>query len=111
MDQPEQNWVTVAEKSTLVPNSVIGVTIHDLDVAIYNVDGQLYATDNICPHAYGHLDQGWLEGDIIECPLHAARFEVRTGRGIDGPFERDLNTFRVRVVGEQIQIEVPLQTC
>ena len=111
MDQPAQNWVTVAEKSALIQNSVIGVTIGGLDIAIYDVDGQLYATDNICPHAYGHLDQGWLEGDVIECALHAARFEVRTGKGIDGPFECDLKTFPVRVVGQHIQIEIPPEAC
>jgi nitrite reductase/ring-hydroxylating ferredoxin subunit len=105
--QPRENWVTVAEKSALTPDSAIGVTVGKLDIAIYNVGGELYATDNICPHAYGYLNHGWLEGDIIECPLHGARFEVKTGKGIDGPFECDLKTFAVRVVGEEIQVEVP----
>ena len=48
MDQVSENWVTVAEKSALAPESVIGVVVGDLDIAIYHVDGQLYATDNIC---------------------------------------------------------------
>jgi nitrite reductase/ring-hydroxylating ferredoxin subunit len=105
-----QNWVTVAATSALAPDSVIGVTVGTFDIAIYNVGGQLYGTDNICPHAYGYLNHGYLEDDIIECPLHGARFEVRTGKGIDGPFECDLKTFAVRVVGEEIQVEVPTES-
>jgi nitrite reductase/ring-hydroxylating ferredoxin subunit len=107
MDQPAENWVTVAEKAALGPDSVIGVTVGKLDIAIYNVGGELYATDNICPHADGYLHYGYLEGETIECPLHGARFEVKTGKGIDGPYECDLKKFAVRVVGEEIQVEIP----
>jgi nitrite reductase/ring-hydroxylating ferredoxin subunit len=107
MSGAAQNWITVAATSALAPDSVIGVTVGSLDIAIYNVGGQLYATDNICPHAYGYLNHGYLEDDIIECPLHGARFEVKTGKGIDGPFECDLKIFAVRVVGEEIQVEIP----
>ena len=105
MAAPE-NWVTVAEKSALAPDSVIGVTVGSLDIAIYDIGGQLYATDNICPHAYGYLNHGWLEGETIECPLHGAVFAIKTGKGIAGPFERDLKTFAVRVLGEEIQIDL-----
>jgi nitrite reductase/ring-hydroxylating ferredoxin subunit len=110
MGEAPQNWVTVTATSALAPDSVIGVTVGSLDIAIYNVGGQLYATDNICPHAYGYLNHGYLEDDIIECPLHGARFEVKTGKGIDGPFGCDLKTFPVRVVGEEIHVEVPTES-
>jgi len=109
MSGAPQNWVAVAATSALAPDSVIGVSVGSLDIAIYNVDGQLYATDNICPHAYGYLNHGYLEDDIIECPLHGARFEVKTGKGIAGPFECDLKTFAVRVVGEDIQVDIPAE--
>jgi nitrite reductase/ring-hydroxylating ferredoxin subunit len=110
MNGMPQNWVSVVATSALAPDSVIGVTVGTLDIAIYNVGGQIYASDNICPHAYGYLNHGYLEDDIIECPLHGARFEVKTGKGIDGPFECDLKTFAVRVVGEEIQVEVPAES-
>jgi 3-phenylpropionate/trans-cinnamate dioxygenase ferredoxin component len=100
------NWVTVASRSALAADSAIGVTVGEIEVAVYDVGGDLYATDNICPHAYAHLSGGWLEDDIIECPLHAARFEVKTGKFLDGPADCDIKTFPVRVVGDDIQIDV-----
>ena len=101
-----ENWVTVAARSVLAPDSVIGVKVGELDVAVYNVGGEFYATGDICPHAYAHLSGGWLEDDIIECPLHAARFEVKTGKFLDGPADCDIKTFPVRIVGDDIQVDV-----
>lgn len=106
MDQPAEQWVTVAERSALAPGSVIGVTIGDLDIAIYHVDGEIYATDNICPHADAYLNHGCLRGDVIECPVHGARFEIKTGKGKgDAPFG-NLRKFAVRVVGSNIQVDI-----
>jgi NAD(P)H-dependent nitrite reductase small subunit len=106
MDQTAQNWVIVAEKSALATDSAIGVTVGKLDIAIYNLDGELYATDNICPHAYGYLNHGYIEDEQIECPLHGWRFEIKTGKGIGGDDGCDLKTFPVRVVGEDIQVDI-----
>jgi nitrite reductase/ring-hydroxylating ferredoxin subunit len=100
-------WITVAEKSALEPESAIGVTHGDIDIAIYLIGGELYATDNICPHAFGYLNHGYIDDDQIECPLHGAVFEIKTGKGVAGPFCNDLATFPVRIVGEEIQVEIP----
>lgn len=106
MGEAPGNWVTVAARSSLAADSVVGVKVGDLEVAVYHVGGEFFATDNICPHAYAHLSGGWLEGDIIECPLHGGRFEIKTGKVVDGPVDCDIKTFPVRVVGEDIQIDL-----
>lgn len=72
------NWVTVAKVAALNPGDVLGVTLGEREIALYNLDGDIYATDNVCTHAFAQLSQGWLDGDIIECPLHGGRFEVKT---------------------------------
>ncbi len=105
MDQTE-NWVTVADKSALAEQSVIGVVVGDLDIAIYHVGGELYATDNICPHADGYLNHGCLRGDIIECPVHGARFEIKTGKGVGGAPFGDIRKFALRIVGDEIQVDI-----
>jgi len=102
-----ENWITVADRSSVAPGSIIGVKAGDLDVALYNIDGQLYATHNVCTHAQALLSDGWLEGDVIECPLHGGRFEVKTGKGLGAPITCDLKTFPVRVEGDAIQVNVP----
>jgi len=105
MIEPE-NWITVADRSSVETGSVIAVKAGDVDIALYNIDGQFYATHNICTHAHALLSDGWLEGDIIECPLHGGRFEAKTGKGLGAPVTCDIKTFPVRIEGDAIQVKV-----
>ena len=57
-------------------------------------------------HAYARLSDGWLDGITIECPLHAARFDIRTGAVLDPPATEDLKTYPVRIVGDDIQVKI-----
>ena len=99
-------WHKVATKSDLAEGEVLGASIGDKQVAVYLIGGEMLATDNICTHAYACLSDGWLDGDVIECPLHAARFDIRTGKVLDPPATEDLKTYPVRLVGEEIQIRL-----
>jgi naphthalene 1,2-dioxygenase system ferredoxin subunit len=101
-----EHWIAVGDRSLPGPNSVVGVKAGDLEVALYNIEGQLYATHNICTHAHAMLSDGWLDGDVIECPLDGGRFEVRTGKWLGAPITCDLKTFPVRVEGDAIQVKV-----
>ena len=101
-----ENWITVANRDAVEPGSVIGVKAGELDVALYNIDGQIYATHNICTHALARLSDGWLENDIIECPLHGGRFEVKTGKGLGAPIPCDVKTLPVRIEDNDIQVNV-----
>ena len=84
---------------------VLGVEIGDKSIALYNIDSEIFATDNICTHAFATLSEGWLDGDCIECPLHAGRFEVRTGKALGPPVDEDIAVYPVRVVGNDIQVK------
>jgi nitrite reductase/ring-hydroxylating ferredoxin subunit len=101
-----ENWVTVASEADLSPGDVTGTTVNGVEIAIYNVDGKLYATDDVCPHAYAHLSDGWLEGNVIECPLHAGQFDVTCGKGLGPPIDSDIRTFNVRISEGAIQVNV-----
>ena len=106
MLKESENWMTVADRSLVGRDSVVAVKAGDLDIALYNIDGQLYATHNVCTHAHALLSDGFLEGDVIECPLHGGRFEVKTGKGLGAPITCDLKTFPVRVEGNAIQVKL-----
>jgi naphthalene 1,2-dioxygenase system ferredoxin subunit len=106
MAMSDSEWVTVADRSAVETGSVIGVKAGDLDIALYNIDGEFFATHNICTHAHALLSEGWLEGDVIECPLHGGRFEVKTGKGLGAPITADVKTFPVRIEGNAIQVKV-----
>jgi naphthalene 1,2-dioxygenase system ferredoxin subunit len=106
MAEAETGWVRAVARAELAEGEVIGVEIAGRSIAIYECGGSLYATDNICTHAYARLSDGWLDGNAIECPLHAARFDIRTGAVLDPPATVDLKTYPVRVVGDAIEIEL-----
>jgi len=106
MNGDEGNWVRAAGRADLTEGEVLGVEVKGRSIALYDSDGGVFATDNICTHAYACLSDGWLDGDVIECPLHAARFDIRTGKVLDPPATEDLKTYPVRVVGEEIQIRL-----
>jgi nitrite reductase/ring-hydroxylating ferredoxin subunit len=72
------------------------------EVAIFNVDGKLYATQNDCTHAGGPLCEGSLWGETVTCPWHGSEFDVRTGEVIAGPARSPLQTYRVDVQDEVI---------
>ena len=75
-------------------------------LALYRVDGEFFCTDNVCTHAYALLTDGWLEGHVIECPLHAGQFDIRTGKGLCPPITTDLRTLLVRIDGEDLFVEL-----
>lgn len=66
-------------------------------VAIFNVGGELYATQSKCTHRGGPLCEGSLVGDVVTCPWHGSQFNVRTGEVVQGPADEPLETFRVEV--------------
>lgn len=75
-------------------------------MAVCNVGGSLFAVDDVCTHDEGSLDQGELDGFEIECPRHLARFDVRTGEVKALPAVVPIDTFGVRVEGDDIELDV-----
>jgi naphthalene 1,2-dioxygenase ferredoxin component len=106
MSGEDAGWVRAAARSDLAEGEVIGVELAGHSIALYDADGNLFATDNICTHAYACLSDGWLDGEVIECPLHAARFDIRSGKVLDPPATEDLKTYPVRIVDGEIQVRL-----
>src|SRR5262249_17667501 len=106
MSADEAGWVRAANRGDLREGEPLGVEVGGCSIALYDIDGALFATDNICTHAYARLSDGWLDGELIECPLHAARFDIRTGKVLDPPATEDLKTYLVRVVGDDVQVKL-----
>ena len=104
---PGEEWVSVALRADLRGGAMHAVAFGDHQIALYDVAGQVFATDNLCTHAHAFLTDGSLQGEIVECPLHGGRFSVRTGEGQGPPIPCDLKTYPVRVVDGEIQVRVP----
>jgi naphthalene 1,2-dioxygenase system ferredoxin subunit len=99
-------WVEVAVLSDIPDDDVIGVVVEGRDVALYKVDGEVYATSNICTHGDVHLSDGFLEGREIECPLHQGRFDVCTGKALCAPVTEDVKTYSVKIEDQRVLIEL-----
>ena len=99
-------FTKVANKLDVQPGDVLRVEVSNREIVIFNVEGGLYAIDEICSHADGPLSEGYLEGYEIECPFHGARFNLKTGEVTAPPAVVPVDTFAVRFVGEDIEIDV-----
>lgn len=84
----------------------IAVEVAGREIALFRIGDAMYATDAICTHAYACLADGYLDGDVIECPLHGGRFHVPTGKALGDPVEVDLKTYPVRVEGGDVFVDL-----
>jgi nitrite reductase (NADH) small subunit len=74
------NWIRVAAIGECPPGQAREFVVEDRMVALFNVDGAVYALDGVCPHQGGPLGKGRLCGQVITCPWHGWQFDVATGR-------------------------------
>ncbi|GAA4889066.1 bifunctional 3-phenylpropionate/cinnamic acid dioxygenase ferredoxin subunit [Saccharopolyspora cebuensis] len=95
--------ILVGELSDLPPGESVRVQ-GEVPIAVFNVDGELYAIDDTCTHQDASLSDGWLEGCAVECPLHATCFDLRTGRPSGPPAKKPVRTHAVSVDGGLIHV-------
>ncbi len=86
--------------ATIPPGAIGLVLVEGEDVAVYNVDGTFYATQDRCPHADGPLSDGDLQGPQVTCPWHGSCFDVTSGAVLRGPATEPLRRFQVAVEGD-----------
>jgi len=75
-------------------------------VAVFKIDGDFYAIEDKCPHGDWSLSDGYLDGGLIECSLHMAKFCVKTGKVCAPPAIRDVKVFPIKVVGDRVLIDL-----
>lgn len=97
----------IAKLSEISPGQMKLVQAGGLSIALCNVEGRLFAIENVCTHDDGPLGEGALIGTEVECPRHGARFDVRTGAVTRMPAVVPVRTFPVRIEEDSIFVEVP----
>jgi len=98
-------FVAVAKIGDVPVGGMTVVAIDRERIMLANVDGQFFAMRDMCGHRNAPLSRGRLEGCIVECPLHFAQFDIRTGRLIDGPISADVPVYEVRVEGDTVFVK------
>ncbi len=98
-------FVKVASLSELAPGAAKAIEVKGKAIALFNVEGTIYATDNTCLHQGGPLGEGELMGDVVICPWHQWEYNVRTGEMV-GNSSVKLATYPVQVEGSDIKVAV-----
>jgi nitrite reductase/ring-hydroxylating ferredoxin subunit len=98
-------FVPVASVTELAPGQMRWVAVDSERLVLANVDGVVYALRDVCGHKNAPLSRGKLSGHVIECPLHFAQFDVRTGELLSGPVSAPVPIYEVRVDGNTIYVK------
>lgn len=100
------NWIDVLAQNDIPEDDVVGVDAGGRQLALYGIEGEVYATDNICTHGHARLCDGFLEDYEIECPLHQGRFDVRTGKALCEPLTQDIRAYPVKIEEGRVWVEI-----
>ena len=100
--------IRVCALTDLPPGEATRVVAH-VPVAVFNADGELFAIDDTCTHQDASLSEGWLEDCMIECPLHASSFDLRTGQPTGPPAKRAVRTYRTEIRDGAVYVDAPAQ--
>ena len=99
------DWTDVAPAEEIAPGNYRVVDVEDVQIAVFNIDGDFYAIEDVCTHDYETLTGGCIEGCQIECPRHGARFDIKTGEALTPPAYEPVPTFPVRVEDGVVQVK------
>ena len=98
------DWIDVTAVEDMPAGERRLVDVDGTSIAVFNIDGELYAIEDVCTHDGGDLASGCLDGDVIVCPRHGARFSVRTGEALSAPAYEPTSVFPVRVERGVVQV-------
>ena len=102
-------YIKIASLRDIAPGTMKCVTVRERRVLLANVGGKIYAADEMCTHEEASLCLGSLKGELLKCPLHGSRFDLRTGAVLDEPADVPLKVYPVKVDGQDIYVNLGAQ--
>jgi nitrite reductase/ring-hydroxylating ferredoxin subunit len=91
--------------SEIAPGAAVKIETGDLVLAVFNLDGEFFVTDDMCTHGPGSLSEGYIDGDVVECNFHNGQFNIRTGDVVSPPCMVPVKTYPVTVIDGRVTIE------
>lgn len=99
-------WIYAADAAEVADGEAVQVLRDDKPpLALFNVNGDFYCIDDTCTHDQASLSDGYIEGDMVECALHFAKFAIRTGAVLSAPAIVPVNTYGVKVVDGKVYVD------
>ncbi|HEU4653415.1 MAG TPA: non-heme iron oxygenase ferredoxin subunit [Steroidobacteraceae bacterium] len=98
------NWTAAGKAADIPPGDFAQVEVDGIWVAVFNVNGSFYAIEDVCTHDGGGLAGGAMEGDVVICPRHGAKFCLRTGAALTPPAYEPVRCYQTRVVDGVVEV-------
>lgn len=107
-DQEETGatWIKALRASDLEPDDADKFDHNGKCIAVFNLDGDFFATGGICTHEHAFLSEGYVDGETVECPLHQGIFNIRTGQPLSPPVTVGLKTYETKVENGDVYVRV-----
>jgi nitrite reductase/ring-hydroxylating ferredoxin subunit len=99
-------WTEACRLSDVPEGEPFGTTLGDIPVCVVRRGERCYAFEDMCTHELARLSKGYLNGNVIECPLHEAKFDITTGKALCAPAEGDVATYEARVEGDRVMVKL-----
>ncbi len=96
----------VARTADLAPGEVRHVELAGQEIAIFNLDGEFFATSDRCTHMRARMSDGYVNAGVVECPLHFGKFDIRTGRALSPPCKLNLSIYPVEIRAGSVWVGV-----
>ena len=99
-------WIKIAQVGQVDEDESLAIEVDGKQLALHHTEGEYFVTDNVCSHQYALLSDGYIEDGCVECPLHQAQFDLRTGKAMCAPATEDIQTYEVKTEGEDILVSL-----
>ncbi len=100
------NWTDVAAEADLFEGAGIPVSTNGHDIALFSLEGEVFAIDNLCSHGNAKLCDGFVEGHNVECPFHQAQFNLRDGSVSCGPATEPVKSWPVKIEDGRVFLQL-----
>jgi nitrite reductase/ring-hydroxylating ferredoxin subunit len=97
--------IDLCSTAEIAPGAALKVETGDLTLAVFNVDGEFFVTDDACTHGPGSLSEGFIEDDVVECNFHNGQFNIRTGEVVSPPCMVPVKTYKTVVENGRVLID------
>jgi len=97
--------IDLCSATEVAPGNALRVETGDLVLAVFNVDGEFFVTDDLCTHGPGSLSEGYIDGDVVECNFHNGQFNIKTGEVVAPPCMVAIKTYKTVVEDGRVLIE------
>jgi anthranilate 1,2-dioxygenase ferredoxin subunit len=99
-------WHDAADSAAVTEDEVLGLAVAGVAVALFRVDGEVFALHDLCSHGHARLSDGYVENDCVECPLHQGLIDIRTGGPRSAPITEPVRSIPAREVDGRIEVEL-----